>query len=165
MSNPPDWLPEALSYNDFGGDYEKFFAAVYGIFDRDFKHSRPYFKGQPLTYNSEIDGGKEVVFWHITSSDYAVTGNRELNIRRCERIGWIKPIVEHLDDKAVKVWKNKRGAQTHILLWLEELDYLIVLRETRRRAALVTAIYVDENHRRRKLREEWERWSENQTPP
>ena len=165
MSNPPDWLPEALRYEDFGGDWEKFFATVYEVFERDFKHSTPNFRWKPLIYDSTIEDGKEVAFWHVTTSSDEATGERLPDFRRSERISWLRPVIEHPDDKALKVWKNKRGAQTHILLWLEELDYLIVLRETRRRAALVTAIYIDDNHRRRKLREEWERWSENQTPP
>lgn len=165
MSNPPSWLPEPLKYDDFGGEWDSFLASVYEIFERDFKHSRPYFKGQPITYNSIIDAGKEKAFWHITSSDYAVTGSRELDIRRCERIAWVRSIIEHADDKDVKMWKNKRGSSTHIPLWLEELDYIVILREMRHRFALVAAYFIDQNHKRRKLRREWEEGTKNQKPP
>lgn len=165
MSQLPDWLPAPLSYNDFGGDYEKFLAAVYEIFECDFKRSRPKYKGSALTYDARIEDGKEAVFWHITSSSDTVTGNREPNMRRCERIAWIKSIIEHANDEYVKMWENNRGSSIHILLWLEELDYMVVLRERRNRAVLLSAIYIDQNHQRKKLRKEWEQWTKSQKPP
>jgi len=129
MSKPPDWLPEALSYNDFGGDYEKFLATVYEIFERDFKYSRPNYRGKPLIYDSTIEDGKEVTFWHVTTSTDDATGERLPDFRRSECISWLRPIIEHPDDKALKVLRNKRGWETRVLLWLEELDFLVVLRE------------------------------------
>lgn len=165
MSNPPSWLPEPLNYDDFGGKWDKFLTSVYGIFERDFKYSRPIFKEHPIIYNSTLVAGKEEAFWHITSSSDIVTGNREPNMRRCERIGWIKSIIEHANDEYVKMWENKRGSSIHILLWLEELDYMVILRERRNRAVLLSAIYVDQNRRRRNLRKEWEQWTKSQKPP
>lgn len=165
MSNPPDWLPEALRYADFGGDYEKFFATVYRIFERDFKQSRPNYGGRPVTYDSGIQDGKELAFWHITSRKDNATGERVPNFRRCERVAWPKAIVDHSDDNVLKVWRNTRGGKTRILLWLEELDYLVVLEERPGVVTLVTAYCTDEDNRRRQLKKEWRKCSSQQTPP
>jgi len=150
----PSWLPDALQYSDFDGDWEKFLATVYQIFERDFKESRPSYRGFPLSYDSRIEDGKEEVFWHLTSQYDKKTGNREMDFRRCERIPWPSPIIEHSQDKQLSVWKNKRGKEIRILLWLEGMDYLVVLKEGRNTVILLTAYCTDRDHTRNKLRSE-----------
>ena len=152
----PSWLPDALWYSDFDGDWEKFLATVYQIFERDFKKSRPSYRGFPLKYDSRIEDGKEAVFWHLISQYDKKTGNREMDLRRCERIPWPSPIIEHSQDKQLSGWKNKRGKEIRILLWLEEMDYLVVLKESRNTVILLTAYCTDRDHTRNKLRSERE---------
>ena len=166
MSNPPDWLPEPLQYVYFGSKYEKFFATVYEIFERDFKQSRPNYGGRPVTYDSRIEDGKEAAFWHVTTSTDDATGERLPDFRRSERISWLRAIIEHPDDKALKVWREDRGGEgVRIHLWLEEFDYLVVLGEGARVMVIVTAFYIESNHMRRNLRKRWEEFSRKQTPP
>ena len=167
---PPDWLPAALRYSDFDGDYDRFLVAVYEVFERDFNQSKPHYHNRPITYDSRIEDGKEAAFWHITSSFDPSTGNRELDLRRAERIPWPKPMIENCTDKAISVWRNERirgkGAnQTRILIWLERLDYLVVLAEMKRLTVLITAYCTDSNHQRRKLRKERDEYYEMQKPP
>lgn len=150
----PSWLPDALQYGDFDGDWERFLAAVYQIFERDFKQSRPTYRRFPVEYDSRIEDGKEAVFWHLTSQYDEKTGNREMDLRRCERIPWPSPIIEHPNDKQLSVWKNKRGKEIRILLWLEGMDYLVVLKESRKTVILLTAFCTDRDHTRNKLRSE-----------
>jgi len=154
MSNPPNWLPEALQYGDFNGEWERFLVKVYELFERDFKKSRPSYRGLPLEYDSRIEDGKEAVFWHLTSQYDAKTGNRQLDLRRCERIPWPRPIIEHSQDKQLSVWKNRRGIEIRILLWFEEMDYLVVLKESPNTVILLTAYCTDREHTRRKLMDE-----------
>ena len=170
MNNPPDWLPSALRYDDFDGDYGKFLAAVYEVFERDFKQSKPHYHNRPIKYDSHIEEGKEVAFWHITSSFDPSTGNRELDLRRAERIPWPKPMIENCTDKAISVWRTERirgkGAkQTRILIWLEGLDYLVVLAEMVHVTVLVTAYCTDIESQRRKLRKERDEYYRMQKPP
>ena len=165
MSDPPEWLPEPLGYNDFGGDWNKFLAAVYSIFERDFKQSKLNYGGLPVSYDSEIENGKEAAFWHVTTSTDASTQERVPDLRRCERISWLRPIIEHSDDKALKVWREERRRGIRIHLWLEEFDHVVVLKEGPRAIALVTAFCVDSNHMRRNLKKRWEEFSGKQTPP
>ena len=72
MSNPPDWLPDALRYSNFNGDWDKFLAIVYGIFERDFKKASPKYEGYPIIYDSRIENSKEVAFWHLIQGDVNV---------------------------------------------------------------------------------------------
>lgn len=154
MSNHPDWVPHALKYSDFNGKWDEFLTTVYRIFERDFKQSTPTYREYPVTYDSRIQDGKEAVFWHLTSQYDEKTRNREMDLRRCERIPWPSPIIEHSQDKQLSVWKNKRGKEIRILLWLEGMDYLVVLKESRNTVILLTAYCTDRDHTRNKLRSE-----------
>jgi hypothetical protein len=165
MSKPPDWLPEALRWEDFGGDWNRFLAAIYRIFERDFKRSKPNYGGHPVTYDAEMENGKEAVFWHVTTSVDDATHERVPDLRRCERISWLRPIIEHSNDKVLKVWREKRRTGARIHFWLEEFDYLVVLAERPRAVILVTAIHIDSKHTRRNLRKRWGKFSRKQTPP
>ena len=170
MSNALQWLPAALRYGDFVGDYDRFLAVVYEVFERDFKQSKPHYHSHAISYDSRMEDGKEAAFWHITSSFNPSTGSRELDLRRAERIPWPRPMMENCSDKAISVWKNERireeGArQTRILIWLEGLDYLVVLAEMRRLIVLITAYCTDSNHQRRKLRKERDEYYGMQKPP
>ncbi len=164
MTNPP-WLPDALCYNDFKGEWDKFLATVYQVFERDFKQSRPAFQGCPVIYDSRMEDGKEAVFWHITCRDDLRTRNRELDIRRCERIPWPRPMIEHPTDTAISVWKNKRKRDTRVLIWLENLDYLVVMAERPRAMILVTAYCTDIKSQRGKLAKERDEYYKMQKPP
>lgn len=152
----PAWLPDALRYSDFEGDWETFLATVYQTFERDFVRARPNYSGLPVKYDSRIEHGKEAVFWHLTSQFDPKTGNREMDMRRCERIPWPSPMIEHHGDTQVSIWKNKRGKEIRILLWLETMDYLVVMKEGRNTVILLTAYCTDRDHTRNKLRSERE---------
>ena len=170
MSNPPDWLPEALRYSDFNGDWDKFLATIYEIFERDFKSSRPSYGNCPVTYDSSLEDGKEAAFWHITSSVDPATKNRVPDLRRCERVPWPRPMIEHPTDSAVSIWKNERKrphrkSQTRVLIWLEELDYIVVLVDRPREMVLVTAYCTDIKSQRAKLRKERDNYLQMQKPP
>lgn len=161
----PSWLPDALQYSDFNGEWDRFLATVYQIFEHDFKQSRPSYEGRTVVHDTKIEDGKEAAFWHITSSIDRNTRDRVPDLRRCERIPWPRPMIEHPNDDALAVWKNKRKRDTRVLLWLEKLDYLVVLTETSRTIVIVTAYCTDRKHTRTKLRKERERYLEMQKPP
>ncbi len=170
MSKPPPWLPEALRYEDFKGDWDKFLEAVYSIFERDFKKTRPKYDGRPITYDSKIESGKEAAFWHITSSIDRNTGDRVPDLRRCERVPWPKPMLEHPMDTAITVWKSERKKphsprQMRVLIWLENLDYIVVLTERPKEMVLVTAYCTDIGVQREKLRKERAEYYRKQKPP
>jgi hypothetical protein len=169
MTNP-SWLPDALRYADFNGEWDRFLDTVYQIFERDFKKSKPVFQNYPVTHDSRIEDGKEAVFWHITCRDDSRTGDRELDIRRCERIPWPRPMIEHPTDTAISIWKNERKKtntqrQTRILIWLEDLDYIVILSERPKTMVFVTAYCTDIASQKERLKKERDEYYKMQKPP
>jgi len=166
MKSRPPWLPKELQYADYNGDWDKFLEVVYRIFEHDFKSSCPTYKGFPLVYDSKLESGKEVAFWHLIQRHDCRAQDRVPDLRRCERIPWPNPIIEHSSDRAVSVWKNKRkkpnrGLRTSVLLWLEKLDYLVVLGERPQKMVLVTAYCTDIKSQREKLVKERDNYFKN----
>ena len=82
--------------------------------------------------------------------------DRNPDFQRCRRIRWPRPIIEHADGLVVKIWENRRGSETRVCLWLENVEYLVVLALRRRYLLLWTAYPVTEPHRKRKLQKEYE---------
>jgi len=165
---PPVWLPPALS---FGGHWETFIETVYQVFEQDFKHSRPSFRGLAVHHDSRIEDGREVGFWHIVQRDDATAGERVPDLKRCERIPWPKPTIDHSTDSTVSVWENERktsrhyGLQKRVLIWLEEADYLVVMTAKEKFMILVTAFRVDDDSYKEKLRNERDEFYKKQKPP
>ena len=79
--------------------------------------------------------------------------------RRCERIGWIRALIENALDPRVRVWENERlkdrGPERRVILWLDE-EFLVVLGDRRTYWLLLTAYTTDRANRIEKLRKEWE---------
>lgn len=152
----PAWLPPKVLLSDFGGDWAAYEDALYRIFCRDFKQSKICFQGKRLGLKQHpMSGGKEATFWHFISKG-DVEAQRMPDLRRCERIGWPRSIIERSNDPAVKVWENDRQGEQRACLWLEEEEYLVVLTLRERYALPWTAYLVEIEHRKRKLRKEYE---------
>lgn len=147
------WLPPKILLSDFGGDWPRYEDALYAVFCRDFKGDKLYFRGQPIGLKRHpLSDGKEATFWHFTSEG-SVEAQRTPDLRRCERIGWPRPIIERADDPAVKVWENERKGERRACLWLEKEDYLVVLAVRTGYVLPWTAYMVVQEHQKRKLRE------------
>jgi hypothetical protein len=79
-------------------------------------------------------------------------------------------MIEHSTDTSLSVWKNERkkpgrSRQTRVLIWLENLDYIVVLAERPREMILVTAYCTDIKSQRKKLEKERSEYYEMQKPP
>ena len=77
------------------------------------------------------------------------------DMRRCERIRWPRPVIDHSGDEAIKIWENVRKGEKRICLWLEKEEYLVILAERRGYILLWTAYPVTQEHTKRKLRKEF----------
>lgn len=157
MTSTVNWLPELEFFASYGGDWEKYLHALYAIFHADFVASKPSYQGVRLGLKRHpMIQGKEATFWHIIS-----TGDNEEDrtpdIRRCERIRWPKPLIEHVPNDDIKVWTERRNSEDRIHLWLESEGYLLVLNK-RRDYLLWTAFYVERQHQRDKYKKRWERY-------
>ena len=165
MTSMPPWLPKALCYADYKGNWERFISDVYSIFLNDFKHSRINYAGRTIVYDSTIEFGKEKTFWHLVQRQDFNVKERLPDIRRCERIPWPRPIIEHSNDNIISMWKKEIKRQIRIHIWLEALDYIVVLAEMPRVVVLVTAFCTDIESQRRKLIKDRDNYNEMQKPP
>lgn len=154
MSSSVDWLDAIIALDDFNGDPVAYIDHLFEIFTRDFIESTPIFRGSRVFHDSNDDGGKPHAFVHITTEESKKTGDRELCLRRCERIAWIRPIIENADDAAVLVWSKEqqtsKGWKTRTYLFLEQEDFLVILEEKTKGHFMITAIYVDNPNQKKK---------------
>ena len=98
--------------------------------------------------------GKEATFWHIISEG-DVESERLPDLRRCERIRWPRPMIEAIKFSHIKWWRNKRKEEERIVIALEDFSYVVVLADRGEYVLLWTAYYVEQEHRRQKLRKEY----------
>lgn len=164
-----NWLPSErnIDLNNLPEETKK----AYKIFCNDFVSSTPYFNGMPVKFRKYPIDEKTKRFYafdHITTRDYEhLQGNstdltdRNPDIRRIERISWVRKIIEHpnckpsefCNCKGVLTWyeEYKKTYRVNLLLYDE---YFMVVLEKRKNSdnyTLITAFYL-ENDMERKTR-------------
>jgi hypothetical protein len=153
-SSTPDWLEPLTKLEDFGGDPVKYIDHIFSLFKRDFISTTPLYKGKKVFYDKKDDNGKPATFVHITTEESMTSKERNLCLRRCERITWIKAIIEHASDPIVLVWekeqKTSRRKAIRTYLFLEQEDFLVILQEIKYGHYMITAIYVDNPNQKKK---------------
>lgn len=153
---PPTWLPVLVTLANHSGEWEAYLTAIYGYFVADFVTSRPTYRGERLALKRHpVIAGKEATFWHVISEG-KTEQDRLPDLRRCERIRWPRPVIEHEAEAVIKVWPYERNREQRINLWLEDAEYLVVLARRSGYILLWTAFSVTESHRKRKLEQEYQ---------
>ncbi len=161
MSDMPDWLPPLVLFADFKGNWDAYLDVIYTWFKQDFIDSKPMFQGQRLGLKRHpLTNGKEATFWHMISEGQE-EDTRIPDFRRCERIRWPKPVIEHENDPKVKYWVSVKRKENRIHIWLEEEDYVVVLAARKGFLLPWTAFLVTKQHTIQKLRKEYERYWKN----
>ena len=156
MSDPPEWLPPLVLFSDYDGDWERYLDALYDWFKRDFVDSQPVFQGRRLGLKRHpLSKGREATFWHMTSEGKDEE-ERIPDLRRCERIRWPRPVIEHHGDSQVKYWVTVKRKENRIHIWVQQEDYVVVLADRKGFLLPWTAFLVTRDHTRRKLRKEYE---------
>lgn len=134
---------------------------AYAVFHKDFIASTPTLDGQRVACRRRpVCSGKEVGFWHCISEG-SIELDRTPDPDRCERIGWVRAVIENATDPLVDRWENERSGDRRLLLWYAEA-FLVVLASRRTYLQLVTSSPTDLEHRKRKLRRERDAWRELQ---
>ena len=154
MTSNNCWLPELIFCDDFSR-WTEYQNLIYSIFKNDFITSKPYYKGHRVLPRKEpYENGVEESFFHITCNDYFKNNNRSPDLRRCERIKWVRSFIENYNcDLAacrncdgVKIWEEPYKMYSRIHLLLEEERYLVVIEKRKTYYLLVTAFYFENNH-------------------
>lgn len=158
MSDAPDWLPPLVLLNDYGGNWDAYLDAIYEWFKQDFINSKPMFQGRRLGLKRRpMTHGKEATFWHMIQEGN-IEDDRTPDLRRCERIRWPRPVIEHNDDSAIRIWRNQRGNEVRVCLWFAQENYLVILADRGDYILPWTAYLVEQPHRQRKLQREYEEY-------
>jgi hypothetical protein len=70
--------------------------------------------------------------------------------RRCERLPWVKPLIEHPTEPEVLAWDYEEGDETiKTYIWMQDYDFVVIMKkfpDGRRR--LITSFYVDSEYKR-----------------
>jgi hypothetical protein len=155
MSGSSFLLPPLVLLEDYQSNWDEYLEAIYQFFCRDFVTSKPNFEGKRFALKRHpVIKGKEATFWHVISEG-AVEDERLPDLRRCERIRWPHPIIEGVKGKYVKCWRNRRKEEERIVIALEDFSYVVVLADRGEYILLWTAYCVEQEHRRQKLRREY----------
>lgn len=155
MTEQLDWLPHLVLFEEYGGDWDRYLEALYAFFKQDFIVSKPAYNGVTLALKRHpVIQNKEATFWHIISEGDS-EADRIPDMRRCERIRWPRPVIEHSGVAAIKIWSSERRGEKRICLWLEDAEYLVILAERKGYILLWTAFMVEQEHTKRKLRKEY----------
>lgn len=112
----------------FAGDWQAYEDSLYAIYLETVVNGGLTFKGLPVKsqYRPETKG-KGFSFWHLISEGQE-EDERTPDMRRCERIRWFSWLIDNVDNYAeITWWENKRGQNTHIVIWLEEEDFAVIL--------------------------------------
>lgn len=162
-----DWLPALVCLGDCGGDHQKYFEAVYKIFERDFISTPPKWV-PPIPINikpAKKAGEWSETFWHMTSEG-PDEEQRTPAINRCERMAWPKQLmVEYCriikEKKAgdrIYWWKKSVTGQDRLLLSLCDFGYIVILAVHRRYVIPITTYPVEHENRKNKLKKEYENY-------
>lgn len=154
-------LPPLVTLAQYGGDWDEYYNALYKVFQKDFIDSKPNFRGIKVLYKKyPLINNKEAAFWHVISEGDET--NRVPDMRRCERISWIRPIIERSAEKGfAKCWTNTRRNEKRICVWVESAEYLVVLSSRKGYLLLWTAYWVTETYRKKKLEKEYRDYIKN----
>jgi hypothetical protein len=151
-----DWLADLVTLGSCNDQWDVYLSVVYAVFHDDFVSSKPRFDGRRFAVRTNpMQNGKEAGFWHLISEG-TVEAERTIDIRRCERIRWPRPIIEAFAGDDVRCWRNQRGSDERILIAIDDFSYLVVLSDRGSHVLLITAYHVPRGHRKKKLEREYE---------
>mgnify|MGYP001185097925 CR=1 FL=1 len=155
MSEHAFKLPDLVRLEAFGGDVSRYIEEVYRLFRRDFIASTPMLDGLRVSVRRYLDNGKEATFWHVTSEG-AMEAARTPDLRRCERIRWLRPMIEAADAGVLPRWRNaRRAGEERVLIALADFSHLVVLAVRSGYYLLWTAYPIEYDNRRRRLEQEY----------
>lgn len=166
------WLPELVDMEDFP-DWMAYEDELYRIFRKTIVEGCPTFGGLPVRIRRHpMEFGREEAFWHVTCQDYAKEGQRLPDIRRCERIRWVRAFIDNCECRkpvcvecnGMLIWSAPYRSTRRVKILLEEERYVVILEPRREYVLLITAYYVDHDHSLRKLVKEYEGEKQRRAP-
>lgn len=150
------WLPPLLSWQSEHETFDDYLDRVYAAFSTDWLGPRPMYDGRPFGLKRMPErNGRSATFYHLTTEGRSEESRRP-EAARCERIRWPRALIENHTNADVCVWTNLRRRERSHLFALSDFSYVVVVRDRGSHLLLWTAHCVEQEHRRRKHRREYE---------
>jgi hypothetical protein len=154
------WLPALIMLEDHEGDWDRYLDAIYAQFQADFCSKLRHFENRTVQLKRHpITENKEATFWHFVSQGN-VENERQIDLRRAERIAWPLAFMENVNDPTMKVWSETRNNSINIHIWNDELGYLVVIADRGDYVLPWTAYPVEYGHQKQKLNRRWEQYKD-----
>ncbi|MDO8950567.1 MAG: hypothetical protein Q8S43_07800 [Actinomycetota bacterium] len=126
---------------------------MYGQFETDFKQSQVEHRGIPVHHDRKAGNlGYEDGFWHMITREDKSRGNRRFfEGKRAAKLPWAKELLQCAAHPRIRTWdydsgRKRKGVRTYV--WLEDWDYVVILKRIGRPYMLVTAYDVDDANTR-----------------
>lgn len=127
MSQPP----ALMHLNDYA-DWSAYEDAIYAEYLATVAHARLRLFGQPVKVRFHPESKhKGYGFWHLISEAPSQSNRNEddriPDLDRCARVRWVAWCIENVESVEFSWWENKRGTETHVVIWAELHDFAVVL--------------------------------------
>lgn len=146
-----------IELDEFNGNFKNYDEYLYNeIYTKRIINNTIYFDNKPVKLKKfPKECNREQAYFHLTtkSADKGIPwSEREPDLRRCERLHWIRPSIEnnHIELCGLPCFiyyteVNKNG-KTRIQLFNEKERYLIILEDRDEYLLLITAFYIHEEY-------------------
>jgi hypothetical protein len=117
-------------------------------------HRNPcLFMGKRVTCSAS---DRERLFWHLVTSGDGGETSRDLDFRRCERLPWVREMIQAVPSARVLCWRRRHNRQERVTIALPDFSHLVSLADRERYAVLITSYEIEREVRREKYRREYE---------
>ena len=148
-----DLLEDLFEELNINGPTKDQMFQLYGIFKNDFEKNpiiigtvQVGFKKQKSKH--PLFRGKPEGFEHICTRESKLSGKRDFDPERTNKIHWIKPVINNAVDGRVKYFERVHyNGQNQRYFWFKDKDYVVIIREITTQLQLVTAFKIDEINR------------------
>jgi hypothetical protein len=164
-------LPKIIYLQDYNGDFQQYFKAIYDIFEADFINYKPKFGSHQIGHKRKpiqecMYGLPRMPYtlYHITHADFEKKGekDRSPDLRRCERVPWARYTIEYTVKNNLSFWEQERnGKKNRICIMLDvqnDYDYFIILEVRENYILLWTTFVAQLSHEKRKKMDEYNNW-------
>lgn len=120
------WLPPI---EEMEGDWDAFCDEIFKIFERDLRAAR-FFGSRVTRRRAPEVAGKPDGFWHVTSEHFDQDSDERIpDLRRCERVPWIGPMIDAAGSERVLCFRSPRPVKYghNVVIALPDFSYVVIL--------------------------------------
>lgn len=120
------WLPSIV---EMAGNWDAYCDQLFQIFERDLRAARFFGRRVSRRRTPEVNG-KPDGFWHVTSEHFDKNSeDRVPDLRRCERVPWIGPMIDAAGTDRVLCFRSPRPVKFghNVVIALPDMSYVVIL--------------------------------------